>query len=91
MHHMRGPCALSSSAAHRTACYPTWQEQALIVHRAHPSQQLRVRGQRETASHISGHVVESTRSRLEPAPTPGRAAQRGRTARCPFREDKHLL
>jgi hypothetical protein len=25
-----------------------------IVHRAHPSQQLRVRGQRETASHISG-------------------------------------
>ena len=64
-----------------------------IVHRAHPSQQLRVRGQRETASHTSaGHMLlRATRSRLEPTGPAGRAAQRGRTALCPFRKDTSLF
>ena len=79
---------MSSSAARRTACYPTWHQPALIVHRAHPSQQLRVRSQRETASHISGDAVESTKTGLEPSGACTARGSRRVTAGRPFGADK---
>ena len=48
---------------------------------------------RDRLTHISGAhmLLRATRSRLEPTGPAGRAAQRGRTALCPFRKDTSLF
>ena len=82
---------MSLPAARRTTCSPTWREQALKVLCSQPPQQLRVRGLRETASHINVHHGERILRGLEPTQPAGRAARRRRKCRCPFRKDKWLF
>ena len=52
---------------------------------------VRVRSLRETASHINVDHVERILRGLEPTQPAGRAAQRRRTSRCPFRKDTQLF
>jgi hypothetical protein len=46
---------------------------------------------RDRLTHQRGMLLRATRSRLEPTGPAGRAAQRGRTALCPFRKDTSLF